>query len=259
MSDILPVFRSHYSISSSLLTLEEVGKTDLGNPVSICDLAKQYGVKHVVVQDSRIDGFLEAYKNIQKAGIAQLVYGVKLTVCSDISDKTEASLGTESRVAVFVRNTQGYSDLIRIYNRAWTDGFYYRGRADWKLLREYWTPNLTLVLPYFNSFLARNALTMDSIVPSLPVPIDQITVFREVDSGLPFAPLIDESIDEFARQSGATIQETKSVYYADRAAFKAYQVLRCISERSTFDKPNIDNLCSDRFAFSEYLRLRGVV
>lgn len=252
LSNTLPVFVSHYSYQgSSLLTLEEAGKSEAGGPVSICDIAKENGLKQVILCDDRIDGFLEAYKNIGKVG-AQLIYGVKLTICSDIKDKSDSSLDTESNIIIFIKNTNGYGDLIKIYNRAWTDGFYYKGRADWELLKTFWTDNLLLALPYFSSFIAKNTLTMSTIVPALP---DKPWIFKEVDCGLPFAGVLDEAVDEFARENEIEPQPIKTIYYKGGADFKSYVVLKCIANRSSFDKPQENNLASDRFCWSEYTRL----
>lgn len=314
MSDILPIFTSHYSYLTSILTLEEAGKTKPGNPVSICDIAKRDGLKQVVVVDERIDGFLEAYKNLTKLkhtpvpprplsdyiaqyanwvpeagapdlaldeieGIrlakasgahlddtkryqqdltrhtvdTQLIYGIKLCVCADETIKDDASLKTESNVIIFIRNTAGYSDLIKIYNRAWTDGFYYKGRTSWRTLRAFWTPNLTLALPTYSSFIYRNAMTFSSIVPDLPcVP----TIFREIDSRLPFEGIVNDAIDAYAQSVGAQTQRTKSIYYDDGARdFDAYVTFRAIGNRSEFARPNVDHLCSDRFSYSAYREL----
>jgi DNA polymerase III alpha subunit len=254
MSDVLACFTSHYSYLTSILTLEEAGKTKPGNPVSICDIAKRDSLKQVVLVDEKIDGFIEAYKNLTKAG-AQLIYGIKLCVCADESAKDDASLKTESNVIIFIRGTQGYSDLIRIYNRAWTDGFYYRGRTSWPTLRAFWTENLALALPTYSSFVARNLLSFSTIVPDMPVTP---TLFREVDSRLPFEQIVNQAIDAYAAASGAPVQLTKSIYYEDSARdFDAYVTFRAIGNRSEFARPNVDHLCSDRFSYSAYRELVG--
>lgn len=253
MPDILPVFSTHYSMDhSSILTLEEAGKTKAGNPISVCDLAKMHGLKQVIIVDSRIDGFIEAYKNLSKAG-AQFIFGLKLCVCADMTDKSDESLKTESNIIIFIKNSQGYSDLCRIQSCAWTDGFYYQGRTDWRALRTLWTNNLSLVLPAFSSCIQRNTLTMSNIVPDFPVPP---VLFREIDSGLPFAPILDRAIDQFGAANRLTIQSVKSVYYEDGARdFDSYVTFRAIGNRSEFGRPNVDHMCSDRFSFTDYLRL----
>lgn len=258
MSDITPIFSTHYSYGTSILTLEEVGKTEVGNPISICDLALEYGLKQVTIVDDHIDGFIEAYKNLNKIG-SQLIYGVKLVICADMTAKDEASLKTESKVIVFVKNTQGYSDLIRLWNRAWTDGFYYQGRLDWKTLKEFWTPNLTLALPFFSSFIKVNTLSFSSIVPEFPCPTSEVWCLKEVESGVPFASLINKAVDEFIAQSGAQTQDVKSIYYAKPEDFETYQTFRAIDNHSTYGAPNVSHMCSDQFSFEAWkeLTVRG--
>lgn len=253
---ITPCFTSHYSVSKSLLTLEEPGKAKGGTahsgPVSVFDLATEGALDSVTLVEDRIDGFTAAYKASVKAKV-KLCYGLRLTVVSDAADKTEGSLRNESKVVLFMLNTAGYSDLIRIHNRATTEGFYYEPRTDWGTLKALWTPNLMLALPFFSSFIARNTLSMASIVPSFPA---RPVVFKEVGSELPFAPLIEGAISAFCSSGGCDeIISTKTVLYPTRAHFKAYQIARCLGNRSKWDKPNVDHLASDAFCFESYQQL----
>ncbi len=258
--DILPLFMTTYSYGQSTLTLEEAGKTKVGNPPSIVDMAVEAGLKQVVIVDERFDALPEAQKVLSKSGI-QLIFGLKLTVVPTMADKTPASHTNESSVIIFMKDaapTKGispsYTDLIKIHNLAWTVGRYGVGRIDWVSLKRLWTPNLGLALPFFSSFLSRNLLTMATIVPDLPcVP----WVFKEVDSHIPFAPFIEQAIDQFAATNEVRIQEVKSVYYRDAAAFKDYQIFRASRTRSkgksgTYSAPGVDNLSSDRFSFSAW-------
>lgn len=269
MPETTPVFRSWYSIGSSLLSLDEPGKAKEGGPLSVFDLAARGGLKEVTLVDDRIDGFIGAYKVAAKTGV-RLQFGIKLCVCSDCMDKTPASRTTESKLIVFVRNTEGYHDLVRLYSHSWTDGhFTYRrpggyeeayGRTDWKALSRLWTPNLLAALPFFSSFLALNTLTFRSVVPDLsflPPGAPPLWVFREVGSQLPFAPLIERAIGGYVEASGARAVAipTKTILYSKRSDFRAFMVRRCISLRSTFDKPEQEHLCSDAFGWDSYEEL----
>ena len=257
MNDILAVFRTHYSIGSSLLTLDEPSKAKPGNPVSIFDLSQSVGMKDVMIVDERIDGFLQAYKVSNRLGV-KLCYGLKICVCADMGDKTVESKKTESKAIILFRNSQSYGEATRIWNRAWghEGHFVHRtesyGRADWKLLKTYWTENLGLALPYFNSFLARNLLTFSQITPDLPA---QPWVFKEIDSGLPFAPLIDSAIDRYTGGVTDMIVSSKTILYARPEDFKAYNVFRAIHNKSTFDKPEQAHLSSNRFSFQSWREL----
>ncbi len=243
----------HYDFRyGSTLTLEEAGKTAAGGPVSVCDLAKTHGLKQVVIVDDTLGGFIEGYRNLTKAGV-QMIFGVKITVCADETDKTDESLKTESSVIIFVRNTAGYSDLIRIYNRAWTTNHHKGGRTSWRELKALWTDNLTLALPFFSSFIARNLLSFSNVIPDFPV---KPTVFLEQDSGLPFAPAIESAARAFAESNGLEVQPTKSIYYEDGPRdFDAYATFRALGTRGQYQRPGVDHMCSDRFSYNEWARL----
>lgn len=265
---ITPIFVSNRSIQSAgLLTLDEPGKAKPGEPVSVFDLARRANLKEVLLIDEKIGGFFSAFRSAEKAHVT-LCYGIKLVVCSNLADKTPESRATESKVIVMVTNTEAYSDLVRIWNRAWTTGhFSYRddsyGRIDWAGLKELWTPRLMLGLPFFSSFLAVNTLSFSRVVPDLPpLTTFPLAVFREVDSRLPFAPLIKAAIDGYlpvARAEGVTIEEvsSKTVYYDRAADLRSYILRRAQQNRTTWDKPNVDHLSSDRFSMQSWEELVG--
>ncbi len=267
---IIACFKSHYSLTESLLTLEEPGKAKPGNAVSVFDLAKEGGLKDVMICDTRIDGAIQAYRTATKLGV-KLIYGIKLIVCADMADRdAQSTRKTESKVVVFMRGgplnaqglPQGYSDLLRIWSRAWgPEGHiqfrlggdeYSYGRADWRLLNTFWTPHLLLALPYTSSFLARNTLTFNQITPQLPeIP----WVFKEIASDLPQAPLIDAAIDRYvAQEPAAIVQPIKTVCYRSPADMEAYAVLRCIGAGTAWEE-GCEGLCSDAFSWEAFKHL----
>jgi hypothetical protein len=255
-TDIIPLFSTDKSLGgASVLTLEEAGKAHPDEPTSICDIAKTHGLKQVVIVDDKLDAYMEAVKNIQKTGLAQLVFGLKTVCCADHEDKTDASFRTESKIIIFIKNRQGYYDLLKIHNLAATTDFYHRHRTSWRRLKDLWTSNLALAIPFFSGFTAVNQLKFSSAVPEFPIPAREVTMFREVDSDLPFAPIIDAAIDQFAADTGAQIQKVKSIYYATSERFRSYMILRAIDSGGTFSKPQVDHLSSDRFSWARYCQL----
>lgn len=248
---VLPIFVSHYSQTESLLTLNEPGKSKPTEAPSVFDLAKEAGLKDVTLVDEKIDGLEMAYKSSLKAKV-KLCYGIKLTVCADASIKDDPSCKTESKVIVFMTGFEGRAALIRIWNRAATDGFYYVPRTDWATLKAHWSPHLILALPFFSSFVAKNRLTHARIVPDLPV---KPVIFREVASDLPFAPLIDKALDSYVAEAGIPPEDdvkVKTILYRNRADFIPYMVLRCIGEKKLLENPNISHMNSDSFCLQSY-------
>ncbi len=248
---MIPLFSSHFSLpqEGSLLTLEEPGKGKVGGPVSVFDLSQSVGLKEVVIADSRPDGFIQAYKVSTKLGV-KFCYGLRLVVCADGDLKDEASVLSQSKVIVFAKDTEGYHKLVSIWSRAATRGFYFTARTSWTWLREQWSDHLSLALPWASSFIAKNVLSFACIVPDLPCTP---WVFRECETQLPFARLIDTAIDRYVK-SNPTVptQDIKSIYYARSEDFVAYQVMRAIGNRSSFAAPNVDHLSSDAFSWESF-------
>lgn len=268
---LTPIFRSSYSIGGSLLTLEEPGKAKPGNALSVFDIAKEADLKEVIVVDDRPDGAIQGLKVATKLGI-KLIYGIRFTVCANMADKAIESRRTESRVIVMVKGgpinemgvPQGYTDLLKLWSRAWgpmghirymlAGDEYAYGRLDWNLLREMWTENLVLALPYTGSFIGRNTTTFSQITPSLP-PNIPIWVFREVESQLLAAPLIDRAIERYAFQDArAVVMPTKTVCYVKRADMKAYVTLRCLNEGTVWEE-GVRGLVSDNWCWEAYKEL----
>lgn len=246
MSDVIPIFKSHYSVGKSILTLELPKDCKQDGSDSIISIAKDNGLKELYLVEDSFAGFIEAHNNCEQSGIS-LMFGVRFTVCADILKKDEESLATEHKCIVWMLNSAGYKDLCKLYSRSWIEGQYYINRIDYSLLNEMWTDNLSLSYPFYDSFLAKNLLTLANIVPNdtnLPR-----NFFIESHS-LPFDGLIKEAVQNYAKDH--SIINTHSIYYKDQKSFKSFNVYRCIAERTTMDKPNLEHFSSDNFSWEAY-------
>lgn len=255
---IIPLFSSAGSLrEGGIFAVEKAGTAakagrNLG-PVNLCDLAKTEGLKQLHLVDDRPVNFMTAQKTLKDVG-CQLVFGLKLTVCDDIADKSEASLKNESKVVVWMAGdgSADYRALINLYSLAAQDGFYYVPRLDWKTLAANWHDDLILALPFYSSFLAKNTLTFASIVPTLPAaPL----VLREVGQNLPFDGLLDDAVDRYAAATGAAIQRVKSIYYNRRVDAKSFVVWRAILKRASWEMPNMEWMWSREFAYEAWKEL----
>lgn len=246
MSDTLPVFKSHYSIGKSILTLEK--ETDEDGPDSIFSILKENNLKKLVLVEDSISGFLQAYSNAKEQGV-DLIFGLRITVCENIADKTEESLLKQSKCIIFAKNVEGYKRLIKISSLASTEGFYYYPRIDFKSLKKLWNRDeVLMVVPFYDSFLFYNSLTLSICVPdfSFCEPI-----FLSENNNLPFDNLLNRRLSEFCKEK-YKIQKAKSIYYREKKDFLSYLTFRCISKRSTLSKPELNHMCSNQFSFESW-------
>lgn len=247
-----PVFYDHSSNKSILTYWKEKDCTENG-PKSIVRLCKDAGLKSCFGVSTNFLTFPEAQTNLSKEGI-EFIFGLELWVCDFPESLTPESQRSESKVIIRADNSEGYFDLKTIYTKVYTNprNFYHKHRSSFVELKALWTPNLTLILPFYDSFVCQNTLTLGSIVPDLPAPP---VIFREIDSGLLFEPIINAALDAYNVDRKFVEQKVKTIYYPTKAHFKAWQVYRCIKLRSSFQKPEMPYCCSDSFNFADWKAL----
>lgn len=244
----MPLFKSHYSLGRSILTLNKAGSGLEDGPDSIIDICAENDLKRVTLLDDNMSGFLEAYLNSQEAGL-ELNFGLRLRILDDCEDKSEGALLKTCKYIIFAKNNNGYKRLIKIYSHAAKVGFYYYPRIDFKSLKEYWSDkDLKFCVPFYDSFIFRNCLEYSSCVPELESI--EPTFFLE-DNNLPFDGIVADRVKKFCGDKYPT-QKVKSIFYKNQKDFKAYLTFRCINNRTTLDKPNFDHMCSDKFSFESW-------
>lgn len=249
MGEIIPIFKSHYSLGRSILTLnlpKEEDSTDSSD--SIFDICQQAGTKEVYVVDDNMAGFLEAFTNAEALGI-KLIFGLRLTFCLDHSNKSEEGRQNSYKNIIFAKNANGYKQLIKIYTFAAQKGFYYEPRIDFESLKPLWNNDLLLAVPFYDSFLYNNKYTDSQCVPDFSF-IDP--VFFKEDNDTLLDKDMQERVVDFCGDKYETLQ-TKSIYYKNREDFPAYLTFRCINGRTTVEKPNFDGMCSAEFCYESYL------
>jgi DNA polymerase-3 subunit alpha len=250
VDESVPLFKSHYSIGRSILTLNAPDDVKANGPDSIIDICVKNDLEKFVLIEDSMAGFLQAYTNAKENKL-HLIYGLRMTVCQDLNEKTEESRKNSCKYAILAKTSEGYSKLIKIYSVAAKDGFYYEPRADFNLLRQNWSDkDLSLCVPFYDSFIFKNVLTTSMAVPEFNFAPP--TFFLE-DNDLPFDTLIADAVESFVStgKKRETVK-TKSVYYKDKKDFKSYLTFRCINNRSSLEKPNLDHMCSDEFCLESW-------
>ena len=246
--EVLPLFKSHYSLGKSILTLEKPDDTKDNGPDSIIKIAKDNKLENLFLVEDNMSGFLQAYLNCLEEKI-KLIFGLRLSVGTDKLEKSEESLKKFCKFIVFAKNEEGYKRLIKIYSDASINGFYYTPRTDYSSLKENWdSKDLELCIPFYDSFIFKNVLEGYACVPE--ISFAEPTLFVE-DNDLPFDNILRKKIIEYT-ENKYQVTRTKSIYYNLKEHFSSYLTFRCISKRSTLEKPQLEHMCSDEFCFESW-------
>ena len=241
---MIPLFKSHYSLGRSILTLEDKDEKD-DYPDSIIQICKENKMKELYLVEDNMSSFLEAYSNCRKNNI-KLNYGLRISVTESMSDKSEESKTKSSKIILFFKNKKGYQQLTKLYSIAAKEGFYYEPRLDYETISKNWTDDLILCIPFYDSFIFNNTLKNSLCVPQFDFTKP---IFFIEDNDLPFDSLVKQKALSFAEKNDLKIYKAQSVFYKERKDFKAYLTFRCINNRSVLNKPNLDHMSSNEFCF----------
>lgn len=243
--DTIPLFKSHYSLGKSILTLNKRSSEPSTGPDSIIDICVDNKLKELYLVDDNMSGFLEAYENCRENKI-KFIFGLRINVCPDLNQKDDESIQETSKLILFAKNREGYKKLIKLYTKASIEGFYYTPRLDYPSIKElYSAEDILVAVPFYDSFVHENTLNCKSCVPDLSFCSP---VFMIEENDLPFNYLIENAVKKYAK-SEDDLLKVKSVFYKNKEDFKSYLSFRCINSRSSLDKPNLEHMSSNEFCW----------
>ena len=180
---MIPLFKSHHSIGRSILTLAKPENVEEGGSDSIIALCKQYGITNPFLVEDSMSGFLEAALHMQEAELG-MRFGLRMDCVDNMYANDDDRKKSLHKIVIFINNRQGYNDLLKIHNyQKGQDDFLGRPYTDCGALKDLWTDNLTLAIPFYDSYLFNNNFTFGACIPSFE--FTDPAYFIE-DNNLPF-------------------------------------------------------------------------
>lgn len=255
MYKTIPLFKSHFSLGKSILTLEKPTGKENDYPISIFDLVSLNKLPTLVLVDDCISGLLQASKNAAECKV-KLVFGLRIDVCEDMTQKDEPSLIKRAKYIIFAKNSKGYETLIKIWSLAAKDGFYYTPNIDFKSLKALWNENVSMSVPFYDSFLYLNTFCSHAHVPDLDT-FKPVTFFTESNE-LPFDEMLEQRVAQYSLTNGVNVIRSQSIFYKSPDDYLAYVAFRCLhnrgtSQKCTLERPELDHMTSDQFNFDKWL------
>lgn len=118
---------SHYSLLDGLAKIDE-----------IIEAAKEKKMEALALTDHGVMyGVIEFYQKAKKAGIKPII-GVEVYILPfGESVKNQDYRGQYHHLVLLAENVRGYHNLIKLTTKAHLEGFYYKPRIDWELLKQH--------------------------------------------------------------------------------------------------------------------------
>jgi DNA polymerase-3 subunit alpha len=197
-------------------------------------------------------GVVDFYKEAVENGIKPII-GCEVYAVNDMEEKTYAAK-EYAHLILLAKNNTGYKNLVWLVSEAFTRGFYYKPRIDYKLLKEHAEGIICL-----SACLAGDipqCIMKNDIEGAKRLIYDLKETFGEdfylelQDNGIPEEIKVNDALIALSKECGVPLVATNDVHYVNREDAEAQDVLLCIQTARYIDEEDRMKFETDEF----YLR-----
>lgn len=204
--------------------------------------AKELGMDSLAITDHGVMyGVIDFYQAVKAAGINP-VLGCEVYVAPNSRFDREVRGGEERyhHLVLLAENNTGYSNLIKIVSKGFTEGFYYKPRVDYEVLKEYHEGIIALsaclagVVPFY----LRRGLYEEAKSEAFRLRdiFGEENFFLELqDHGIPEQRTVNQGLFRMHDETGMPLVATNDVHYINGEDAKAHDILLCIQTQKKVD------------------------
>jgi DNA polymerase-3 subunit alpha len=223
----------------------------------LVERAQQYQVPALAITDhGNMFGAVDFYLKVKKAGLKPII-GCEMYVAPESRfDRTKARKSAEAsfHLLLLCQNLTGYQNLCSLVSAAYREGFYYKPRVDWELLKE---KNQGLIastaclggeIP--DLILSKRPDVARTRVAEMASIFDDGRFFLEVQRNqIPEQEIVNNELIAISRELGLPLIATNDCHYLDRSDAYAHEVLLCIQTGKTMEDEDRMRFENDGFYF----------
>ena len=180
---------------------------------------KELGMDSIAITDHGVMyGAIEFYKECKKNGIKPIIGCEVYTAPRSRFDKEPNIDDKMGHLILLAKDNEGYQNLIKIVSKAFTEGYYYKPRADLELLREH-SKGLICTSACIAGFISR-AILDDDYEKAKNMALTYIDIFGKENfyielqhNGIQEQVLANQGLIRLARELGVPMIATNDAHY----------------------------------------------
>lgn len=197
--------------------------------------AKELGMDSLAITDHGVMyGAIEFYRAALANGIKPII-GCEVYVAPGSRFDKEANAGEDRyyHLILLAENNKGYANLCKIVSKGFVDGFYYKPRVDYEVLREFHEGIICLsacLAGEVQRFLARGDYQAGKEAALRYLDIfGKDNYFLELqDHGIPEQKTVNQQLLRLSDELGVDLVCTNDVHYTYADDVEAHDILLCI-------------------------------
>lgn len=202
-----------------------------------------------ITDHSNLYGVIEFYKACKTANIKPIIGCEFYVAPGSRFEKSEERY----HLVLLCKNDIGYRNLIKLVYRAYNEGFYYKPRIDWELLRE-----------HHEGLIAMSACLAGEIprlIQSGKIEVAETRAqeFKELfrkdyyleimDHGLQEEKIVNRELVKIANRYKIPLVATNDTHYINREDASIQDILLCIGTKDVLSNPNRFKFPNNQFYF----------
>ncbi|RJQ46423.1 MAG: DNA polymerase III subunit alpha [Gaiellales bacterium] len=203
----------------------------------LLDRCLEQGMGAVAVTDHGVlYGAIDFYRKAREKGVKPII-GLECYVVGDRLDRSDAR---EKRfhLTLLAEDATGYRNLVKISSRGYIEGFYYRPRVDFDVLRQH-SEGIIVLSGCLNSRVCDFLYSGDmesarQEIVNLQDIFGVDNVYIEIQNhGLAEQQKVNPLLKELSRETGRPLVATNDVHYLRHDHATAHDALLCVQTGST--------------------------
>lgn len=223
------------------------GACKIDNLINHC---KANGIDTVCITDH--GNMYGALQLAEKAAVAGLKYiiGCEFYMTKDMKKKSE---NTAEHLILIAKNRKGYINLVQLDSMAFVDGFYYKPKIDYTVLKEH-SEGVICLSACLAGGIPRRLLSGD-YQGAKEMALYLKDIFKDdfyieiQDHGIEEERRILPLLIRLANEIGVELVATNDVHYISKADAEMQDVLMCIQMKKQLDDPKRMKFSTEEFYF----------
>jgi DNA polymerase III subunit alpha len=214
---------------------------------------KELGMDSIAITDHGVMyGVIDFYRACKEEGIKPII-GCEIYIAPrGLHLKENKSDAENYHLILLAKSNEGYQNLMKIASTAYVNGFYYKPRADYELLKKYSKDIVALsaclggevqqyLLKGDYEGAKKKALAYHEI-------FGQGNYYLELqDHGMEEQKKVADLLVKLSEDTGIPLVATNDIHYINREDAKAHKILVCIQTGKTIDDPDKLEFHSEEF------------
>ncbi len=230
----------HLHTHSEFSLLDGLGKLN-----DLIARAKSFGMDSLAVTDhGAMYGSFKFYLKAKAAGIKPII-GVETYVARRSRFDKEGKIDTDPyHLVLLAQNETGYKNLLKLVTHAHLEGYYYKPRIDWELLKEHHEGLICLsaclqgqVPSLLREGKDEEAEKVAKTYAELFGP-DHYYLELQKHPAIPECDTVNEKLVKLSRKLGLPIVATNDIHYVDEGDAEAQEILLCVQTQHTILEKN---------------------